>query len=201
MPLRRLTGIERRNKILEIAISVFADKGYFGTTMREVANACGVNESLIYQHFPTKEDLYLEAMEYRYEKLIGDHEYIYDTSENALDAIRDTLVERIEYYSGNPINSANLLHLFAVSTVNDRIQDLNTKVFENYRAYVVEQFKRGQEQGTIRKDIDPALAVFMLRSIVYYLHYYVLMDIEDQLPLGGGVEILDWFIDYLRPKP
>lgn len=58
----RLSGEERRNQILDAALKLFADKGFSGTKTREIAELAGISETLIFQHFKTKEDLYREAV-------------------------------------------------------------------------------------------------------------------------------------------
>ena len=59
----RLPANERREAILTNAIQLFADKGFRGTTTRELAAAVGVSEPVIYQHFATKSDLYEAILE------------------------------------------------------------------------------------------------------------------------------------------
>ena len=54
----RLTADERRNAIVAAATKVFAEKGFHGTTTRELAKAARVSEALLYKHFPSKESLY-----------------------------------------------------------------------------------------------------------------------------------------------
>jgi AcrR family transcriptional regulator len=56
--VRRLSGEERRESILKAARGVFAENGFRGTTTRALAEAAGVSEALLFQHFPTKEALY-----------------------------------------------------------------------------------------------------------------------------------------------
>ncbi len=58
MPSARLTGQERRAAIIEAAINRFAENGFRGVTTRELAQAVGVSEPVLYQHFPSKRDLY-----------------------------------------------------------------------------------------------------------------------------------------------
>src|SRR3989304_5650061 len=55
--------ISTRDKILESAIRLFAEKGFSGTTTREIAEKAGVNEALIFRHFSTKRDLYSAIIE------------------------------------------------------------------------------------------------------------------------------------------
>src|ERR1700756_2932370 len=54
----RLTSEERRAAIIKAVRRVFADKGFDGTTTRELAEAAGVSEALLFKHFPNKEALY-----------------------------------------------------------------------------------------------------------------------------------------------
>jgi AcrR family transcriptional regulator len=60
-PTGRLTSKERRAAIIQAVRRLFAEKGFHGTTTRELAEAAKVSEALLFKHFPTKESLY-EAM-------------------------------------------------------------------------------------------------------------------------------------------
>ena len=63
MPTARLTGQERRAAIIDSAIQLFSEKGFRGVTTRELASAIGVSEPVLYQHFPSKRDLYNAIIE------------------------------------------------------------------------------------------------------------------------------------------
>ncbi|MCX5656605.1 MAG: helix-turn-helix domain containing protein [Planctomycetota bacterium] len=54
----RLPGEQRREVIIRAARRVFVEKGFDGTTTRELAEAAGVSEALLFKHFPSKEALY-----------------------------------------------------------------------------------------------------------------------------------------------
>src|SRR5437762_969125 len=54
----RLSGEERRAAIIKAVRRVFAEKGFDGTTTRELAEEAGVSEALLFKHFPNKEALY-----------------------------------------------------------------------------------------------------------------------------------------------
>src|SRR3982751_6379649 len=54
----KLSGEERRQAIIRAVRRVFAEKGFHGTTTRELAEAAGVSEALLFKHFPNKEALY-----------------------------------------------------------------------------------------------------------------------------------------------
>jgi len=59
----KLSSQERRAAIIEAVRRVFAEKGFHGTTTRELAEAAGVSEALLFKHFPNKEALY-SAMQF-----------------------------------------------------------------------------------------------------------------------------------------
>ncbi len=59
----RLSAEERRRQIVEAAAELFARKGFRGTTTREIAEAVGLSEAMIFKYFPTKEELYSAIIE------------------------------------------------------------------------------------------------------------------------------------------
>ncbi|MCB0870234.1 MAG: TetR/AcrR family transcriptional regulator [Solirubrobacterales bacterium] len=68
---RRLPAAERRKLILDAALDVFATGGYQETTLDEVAEKAGVSKALIYEHFPSKRELYKEILETWVGELLG----------------------------------------------------------------------------------------------------------------------------------
>jgi AcrR family transcriptional regulator len=59
---RRLRSNERREQLLSVAATLFAQSGYEATTMDQVALAAGVTKPLLYQHFESKHALYEEIV-------------------------------------------------------------------------------------------------------------------------------------------
>ena len=68
---RRMPAAERRKLILDAALDAFAEGGYEETTLDEVAERAGVSKALIYEHFPSKRDLYREILETWVGELLG----------------------------------------------------------------------------------------------------------------------------------
>jgi AcrR family transcriptional regulator len=59
----RLSADERKQAIVDAVRNLFAEKGFDGTTTRELAKAAGVSEALLYKHFPSKESLYTAMLD------------------------------------------------------------------------------------------------------------------------------------------
>jgi AcrR family transcriptional regulator len=62
-PRRRLTGPQRRLSILAAASKLFGERGYENVRADDVAAAAGVSKALIYDHFRSKEVMYLELLD------------------------------------------------------------------------------------------------------------------------------------------
>lgn len=58
----RLPAAERRRQLIGVATSVFAEQGFHTTSMNDVAEAAGVTKPVLYQHFSSKRDLFLELL-------------------------------------------------------------------------------------------------------------------------------------------
>lgn len=57
-PRARMTGAERRHQLIEVARSLFAERGYEGTSIEEIALRASVSKPVVYEHFGGKEGLY-----------------------------------------------------------------------------------------------------------------------------------------------
>jgi AcrR family transcriptional regulator len=66
---KKLTASERREAILAAAGELFAKKGFDGTRTKDLAKSCGVSESVIFKHFPTKKALFEAVLWAKVEEL------------------------------------------------------------------------------------------------------------------------------------
>ena len=78
MPRRRLTGADKRRanraRILRAARKVFAQRGYHGATIGEIADQAGLSNGAVYYNFANKEDLFFALLDEWRTELIGDVE-------------------------------------------------------------------------------------------------------------------------------
>ena len=58
----RLPAAERREQLLHTAVAVFAEHGFHATSMNDVAEAAGVTKPVLYQHFSSKRELFIELL-------------------------------------------------------------------------------------------------------------------------------------------
>jgi AcrR family transcriptional regulator len=68
---RRLPAAQRRGRILDGAMRVFAERGYEGASMAEIARAGGVTAAVIYDHFASKQELHGALLEEQTDALLA----------------------------------------------------------------------------------------------------------------------------------
>ena len=105
---RNADGQRTRQAILDAALDLFAEKGFFGTSLRDVATAVGVRESALYNYFPSKDALF--------EAIIAAHQ--------------DSRIERLAPLADGPITDGRaLLVRLANSTLDGYVEPREQKLF------------------------------------------------------------------------
>lgn len=97
----------KKDEILEKALELFANQGYFGTSMDDIAKAVGIKKASLYSHFPGKESIFSAIFNNileDYEKFIDD---LVNGSKNA--SCRDRLTGIFEGYVKNCRNNSKMV--------------------------------------------------------------------------------------------
>ena len=173
-PGERLRDYTRtRQRILDAALAEFADKGYAGARVREIAQRAGVNTQLISYYFGGKEGLYNELMEtwHQQEALIA--------QEDA--SFADGIAGYLRAFAARP----ELLRMFAWEGLTrqsgPRPRDTEPGRGE---APEVTDIRRRQAAGEIADDLDPAfLLVFLMGAAM------AIVTIPEQIERICGVRV------------
>ena len=116
-------GQRTRQAILDAALDLFADKGFFGTSLRDVAGAVGVRESALYNYFAGKDALF-DAL---------------------LDAHQTTKSERLTVFAEGPIADGHaLLEQLAIITLQAFVEPREQKLFRILMSDGVRMAKLGR---------------------------------------------------------
>src|SRR5215469_10352357 len=176
----RYSSADRREQILDVASSLFADQGYRGTTTRLIAERAAVTEALIFRHFPSKEELYWSVLERKINNA-GARERLLEILQaggNDLEILSRLAFEVLERRA----NDQTLSRLLLFSALEKH--ELSERFFRNYVADyfdVLARFVRsGISVGRFRQ-VDPLLAARAFLGMVVY-HSWI-------QELYGGKEI------------
>lgn len=66
-----MTGKQRREQLLDVGRSLFAERGFDGTSIEEIALRAGVSKPVVYEHFGGKEGLYAVVVDREMEQLLS----------------------------------------------------------------------------------------------------------------------------------
>ena len=69
-PRVRMTGEQRRRQLLDVGRELFAERGYEGTSIEEIAARADVSEPVVYEHFGGKEGLYAVVVDREMQRLL-----------------------------------------------------------------------------------------------------------------------------------
>lgn len=61
----RMSAEERKLQILRVAVTLFSQRGFGGTTTKEIAQAAGVSEAMVFRHYATKQELYSAILDHK----------------------------------------------------------------------------------------------------------------------------------------
>ncbi|MGC5016666.1 TetR family transcriptional regulator [Streptosporangium sp. DT93] len=70
-PRRRMSGKERREQLIQISRTLFAEKGFDGTSVEEIAATANVSKPVVYEHFGGKEGVYAVVVDREMQKLLA----------------------------------------------------------------------------------------------------------------------------------
>jgi len=149
--------------IMNKSITLFARKGYYSTTLDNLANACGLTKGALYCHFKTKEELFISVFK-EVEKLYVNplREYIDGLTGDALHKIACI----IKWNSLFAVKQRGvILFLVTISAeildVHNNLQDVMNDLYDRIRTLIVKVIEEGKQEGTIRTDMDADLMAML----------------------------------------
>lgn len=149
---------EKRIRIIEAAAQVFAEKGFAGTLMAEVAVRAGIGKGTIYEYFRSKDDLFFDVFEWFMMKSLK------EVSVN-ISALSGRVSIRLEAMNESVLNSISKMKPLyglslefwaasASSAMHERFKNLFKEMYDNYRRIISSLIQEGIDCGDYRSDVD-----------------------------------------------
>jgi len=154
---RTLAQEEKRTLILEAAVRVFAEKGYHTCRVGDIAEEAGVAYGLLYHYFGSKEEVLETIFRATWGELLSAVRGVEELGEPAPEQIRKVAAIVLRSWQRDPDLIRVLVREITRSPQLQREIDEVGQAFEALERIIV----RGQEEGTLRQDIDPRLAAWI----------------------------------------
>lgn len=182
---------EKQGRILEAALTEFADKGYQGANMQAIADGAEVAKGSLYQYFEGKKDLFFYLLDLAaQEKAKRLMAYRTHKEELPFFSILEALIEvGIQFAVENP-DLYRILQDIRQGAPADIRKEFDVKAGGLSRHYCHLLLRKGMAQGEIRKDVSEEAAGYVL--------YTLQMHIDDFFVEKGGIPCMEGLNQYAR---
>ena len=195
-----------RRNIVEVATKEFANKGFSGARVDEIAARTKTSKRMIYYYFGGKEGLYIAVLEQSYLDIRSIEATLDLAHKPPEEALRKLVAFTFDYQNAHPefirlVMNENILNGIYVAR-SKTIQLLNVAVIDALRELLV----RGQRDGAFRRDVDPidlhmsisALCVFNVANRPTFSTIFK-RDMSSPKALGTRrAQIVDTILRYVR---
>jgi AcrR family transcriptional regulator len=149
-------GEQTREMILERAAQLFSLKGYFGSSMSDLAQETGLGKSGFYNHFQSKDDLALQAFDYAAAEMSKRFQQALEGKPNAIERLQ-ALLEVFQGIADHPFLAGGC-HLLNTAIESDdahpALRERAIKSADKWQAMLQAIVRKGIERGEVRPEIS-----------------------------------------------
>jgi TetR/AcrR family transcriptional regulator, fatty acid metabolism regulator protein len=181
-------GGGKRQRILDAAVRVFAEKGFYGSKVAEIARAARVADGTIYLYFKSKDDLLISLFEDRMAEINGALRAALAPIPSALGKLRRLIEMHLELVEKHP-------KLCEVLTVELRqsskfMREYKNPKFGEFLKILAGVIDDGQRSGELRPGISPTLAARAIFGALDELLLARALGRAEPIPKGAVVDLL-----------
>ena len=151
-----------KQRILDEALTLFAEKGYDGTGVDLIAERVGIKGPSLYKHYKGKEEILnalIDVAEERYEEMFGSEKNIGKIPKDREEFIKVTM-ERISFTMRDPMIRKIRMLLVQEQFRNERISEVTTRhQLDGIQRMFAKIIKGMMDEGLVKKDDPELLAV------------------------------------------
>ncbi|MCC6420096.1 MAG: TetR/AcrR family transcriptional regulator, partial [Gemmataceae bacterium] len=167
-PSGRLRKAERKQQLLTHAKRLFVKHGYQDTTTKQIAEAAGVTEPVLYRHFETKKALFLEVLE---EIRAATLERWHSETGEVTDPLAK-LHAIADMYLGSTREHAlefQVMHRTLIESDDEEIAAFLRSFYLDSEALLAGIIAEGQQAGVFRRNLDPRVGAWeLIRTALGY---------------------------------
>ena len=155
---RSIAPGEKRKRILDAAIRVFAEHGYHGSRVGDIAEDAGVAHGLLYHYFASKEEVLRTIFVENWGQLIARFRAVEESDEPAEEKLEGIAKILLRTWRNDPALVTVMVREVA------RSHHLQGQVIEVREAFAILErvIEEGQASGTFRRDVDARLAAWVV---------------------------------------
>jgi TetR/AcrR family fatty acid metabolism transcriptional regulator len=145
----------KRERILDAAVKVFAQEGFYNAKVSQIAHAAGVADGTIYLYFKSKDDLLISLFEDRMEFVNASLRLALEAETSAVAKLRRVVSLHLELVAENRAMAEVVCVELRQSA--KFIKEYKNPKFAEFLRIIAAAVTEGQKSGELREDIDPQL--------------------------------------------
>ncbi|MEZ4687821.1 MAG: TetR/AcrR family transcriptional regulator [Bacteroidia bacterium] len=154
-------------EIIQAAAKVFAEKGFYGASMQDIADELGMNKSSLYYYVKAKEDLVKGLVEGVLQDILLEASEIMKSGYSPASKLRRIIEAHLRHFLAH--RSAFAVFLHESPTLLDRFSQADVQqVMQEYDLLLRKLIQEGQESGEFRKSLDPKITVLGIFGMCNY---------------------------------
>lgn len=154
----------KREKIIEAAVKIFAQKGFYTANVKDVAREAGVADGTIYLYFKNKDDLLISLFEHKMQEILLRFEKVIKDISDPLEQLKVFIKEYFELIE----EDIDLSDVFQVELRQSSkfLKDYHNQHFANYLNIIAGILDKGKEIGFFRPEMDTNIGkIFIFGAI------------------------------------
>jgi TetR/AcrR family fatty acid metabolism transcriptional regulator len=190
---------DKRSRILDAAVKVFADRGYFSSTVAEIARAAGVADGTIYLYFKSKDDLLFELFDEKMTRLIADAKAALAEEKDAPSRLKRFIRLHFSLVEKNPDLASVLVVELRQSAQLLKAAD-RQRLGAAYLELIGQVVREGQERGELDASVSPGTAKRAIFGALDELALGWLLSGRRASLKKTGQEVAEWLVRGLLPQ-
>ncbi len=185
-----------RSLIINEASALFAEKGYAGLSMRELAYHVGVSKAALYYYFSDKEQLFVEIISQFLDEIQTRLEKILDTYPD----LRSQLLEVVHHIEGQSNAKKQLIWYLRHDIRQLSDEKVSHLVYQYHHGFVntlEKMFKDAMVRGEI-KSLNPKILAWVFLGMVY--PFVNNIQANQSMEQSWTVNIVEVFLDGVNPR-
>ncbi|WCM93289.1 TetR/AcrR family transcriptional regulator [Acidovorax sp. NCPPB 2350] len=160
----RLTD-RKRDAILQAAIAEFRENGFTGTSMDRVAAAAEVSKRTVYNHFPSKDELFAAILSHLWDRSQSQAEVVHDAARPLRPQLLELLGQKMRLFTDASFMDLSRVVMAEMLHTPARAQEMSARISEKEQSLPA-WIRAAQQAGRLRANVDPLYAARQLMGLL-----------------------------------
>ena len=187
----RKGGSSRKQQIVKVTLDIIGEYGFKGLTTARIAAGVGISEAALYRHFRSKEEILSVTVDTIGMRLMATINEIISLPLSALEKLNKIFFTHLEHIQTNR-GVPRVMYTSEVH-IEEELRIKLYQIIETYLLTVSEIIQVGQEEKSIRPDMDSEMGAARFLSMIQFTAFRYSLSNFGETPMKEGVKLWNFF--------